>query len=81
MELETSSVIAPDSTGISPLLMLLTMLNARLTATVTITDNDISVNRIKIDPSRYCFKTMCPIPGNIRPDRSAAFIDLVICTL
>ena len=53
MELETSSVIAPDSNGISPPLMLSTMLNAPLTATVTITDNDISVNRIKIDPRRY----------------------------
>ena len=78
MALEASSVIAPVSTGISPPLMLSTMLNARLIATVTITDNAISVKRIKIDPRRYCFKTMCPIPGNIRPDRSAAFIDLVI---
>ncbi len=68
MELETNSVIAPDSTGISPRLMLSTMFNARLTATVTITDNAISVNRIKIDPRRYCFKTMCPIPGNTRPE-------------
>ncbi len=81
MELDTSSVIVPYSSGISPPLMLSTMLNARRTATVTITDNAISVKRIKIDPRRYCFKTMCPIPGNIRLDRSAAFFDLVICTL
>jgi hypothetical protein len=32
---------------------------------------------IKAEPRRYCFKIMCPTSGNIRPDRSAAFIDLV----
>ncbi len=81
MELETSSIIAPESIGIAPPSMLSTTLNALLTAIVTTTDNDIRVNRIKIDPRRYCFKIMCPIPGNIRPDRSAAFVDLVMCTL
>jgi len=75
VDLETSSVMAPASTGISPLLILSTMVNACFVAFVTITDR---ADSIKIDPRRYCFKTMCPTPGNIRPDRSAAFIDLVI---
>jgi len=43
MELETSSVIAPDSNGIAPLLMLSTTLRARPTATVTIAENANSV--------------------------------------
>ena len=78
VDLETSSVMAPASTGISPLLILSTMVNACFIAFVTITDRAIRADSIKIDPRRYCFKTMCPTPGNIRPDRSAAFVDLVI---
>ncbi len=78
VELETSSAMAPTSIGISPLLMLSTMAKACSTAFVTITDKAIRTVSIKIEPRRYCFKTMCPTPGNIRPDRSAAFVDLLI---
>ncbi len=78
VELETSSVRVPVSTGISPLLILSTMVSACFTAFVTITDKSIRAQSIKTEPRRYCFKTMCPTPGNIRPDRSAAFVDLLI---
>ena len=77
VDLETSSVMAPASTGISPLLILSTMVKACFIAFVTITDRAIRADSIKIDPRRYCFKTMCPTSGNIRAARSAAFIDLV----
>ena len=59
-DLETSSVMAPASTGISPLLILSTMVNAYFIAFVTITDRAIRVDSSKIDPRRYCFKSMCP---------------------
>ena len=78
VELETTSAMDPVSTGISPLLILSTIAKACLIAVVTITDKAIRADSIKIEPRRYCFKTMCPRPGNIRPDRRAAFIDRVI---
>ena len=78
MELETSSVMVPVSIGISPLLILSTMVNACSIASVMITMRAIRAESIKIEPRRYFFKTRCPRPGNIRPDRSAAFIDLLI---
>ena len=78
MELETSSVMVPASIGISPLLILSTMVNACSIASVMITMKAIRAESIKIEPRRYFFKTRCPRPGNIRPDRSAAFIDLLI---
>ncbi len=81
MELDTSSEIAPVSTGISPLFILSITVNARLVTTVTIVENAISTASIKIEPRKYCFSSMCPRPGNTRPDRSAALIDLVIRTL
>jgi len=78
VDLAIRSVIAAASATISPLLILSTMVNACFIAFVTITDRAIRADSIKIEPRRYRFKTMCPTPGNIRPDRSAAFIDLVI---
>jgi hypothetical protein len=48
---------------------------------VTITDDAISAEIIRAEPRRYCFKTMCPMPGKTRPDSSAAFVDLVIYAL
>jgi len=78
VDLATRSVIAATSAISSPLLILSTMVNACFIAFVTITDRAIRADSIKIEPRRYCFKTMCPTPGNIRPDRSAAFIDMVI---
>jgi hypothetical protein len=77
-ELETRSAMVPASTGTSPLLILSTMVNACFIAFVTITDKAIKAESIKIEPRRYCFRNMCPTPGNIRPDRNAAFVDLVI---
>jgi len=78
VDFETISVMAPASKGISPLLILSTMVTACFIAFETITDRATRADSMKTEPRRYCFKTMCPTPGNIRPDRSAAFVDLLI---
>lgn len=76
--LETSSAMAPDSRASSPLLILSTMTNASCIAVTTRTDKAITAESIKAKLRRYCFKNMCPAPGNTRPDRSAAFIGRLI---
>jgi len=78
VDLATRSVIAAASARISPLLISSTMVNACFATFVTITNSAVRADSIKIEPRRYRFKTMCPTPGNIRPDRSAAFVELVI---